>query len=58
MGFAFSHFLCQLGVSFLCERDPSFLARFFCWQLSQEGLDGLPPLYFLDFMVGEKQTYF
>ena len=42
MGFAFSYFWCQLGVSSLYEIDLSFLARFFCWKAPQEGLDGCP----------------
>ena len=56
MGFAFSHLWCQLDVSSLFERDPSFLARFVNWKAALEGVDGCPPLYFLDSMAGEKQN--
>ena len=56
MGFAFSHLWCQLGVSSLYERDPSFLVRFVSWKVVLEGVDGYLPLYFLDSTVREKQN--
>ena len=58
MGFAFSHFWCQLGVSSLCEGDPSFLVRFFCGKALQEGMDGSSPLHFFGQYGGKNSTGF